>query len=107
MKLYKDEFTLEEYTQALLNINPDAMFIIEDEELTWDESICPCPNRNDIVVQAEIVRETKLANEYKRLRQIEYSKINQDELRFDDLMNGTTTWQDTILEIKEKYPKPS
>ena len=45
--------------------------------------------------------------EYSRLRQIEYSKLNQDEMRFDDSINGTTTWIDAILDIKAKYPKPT
>ena len=45
--------------------------------------------------------------EYQRLRKAEYDKLNQDEMRFDDLVNGTTTWQDAILTIKDKYPKPA
>jgi hypothetical protein len=28
-------------------------------------------------------------------------------MRFDDEINGTTTWIDTIKEIKERFPKPS
>jgi len=44
--------------------------------------------------------------EYQRLRKAEYTKLNQDELRFDDMMNGTETWKEAILTIKEKYPKP-
>lgn len=40
-------------------------------------------------------------------RKIEYSKLNQDEMRFDDEINGTTIWIDTIKEIKERFPKPS
>ncbi|MCG3651982.1 hypothetical protein L5F32_06820 [Aliarcobacter butzleri] len=39
-------------------------------------------------------------------RKSEYSKLNQDELRYDDQINGTTIWIDTIREIKEKFPKP-
>jgi len=44
--------------------------------------------------------------QYRRDRAKEYAKLNQDELRFDDMMNGTTTWKDAILAIKAKYPKP-
>ena len=47
------------------------------------------------------------ATEYQRLRKAEYDKLNQDELRFDDLINGTTAWQDAILVVKAKYPKPT
>ncbi|WP_294963817.1 hypothetical protein [Sulfurimonas sp.] len=47
------------------------------------------------------------ATKYQRDRQKEYSKLNQDELRFDDEVNGTTIWIDTIKSIKQKYPKPN
>ncbi len=47
------------------------------------------------------------ATQYQRDRATLYAKLNQDELRFDDLENGTTTWQDSINAIKEQYPKPT
>lgn len=60
---------------------------------------------------AEILAEvTRLQDEYDnlayaRLRKAEYAKLNQDEMRFDDLANGTTTWSDAILAIKAQFPK--
>ena len=42
---------------------------------------------------------------YARLRKAEYSKLNQDEMRYDDLTNNTTTWQDSISAIKVAIPK--
>ena len=45
------------------------------------------------------------ANEYKGLRKAKYDLLNQDELRFDDLENNTTTWVDAINAIKQEYPK--
>ena len=44
---------------------------------------------------------------YQELRRSEYNKLNQDEMRFDDLINDTTTWVDSIKAIKDKYPKGS
>jgi len=44
---------------------------------------------------------------YSRLRKAEYNKLNQDELRYDDLVNSTTTWQDSINAIKVAIPKGS
>jgi len=68
------------------------------------------PAPSDIVekIQNEFINVQKEYNdtEYQRLRKAEYAKLNQDEMRFDDEMNGTTTWIDAILEIKNKYPKP-
>jgi len=35
-----------------------------------------------------------------------YQELNQDEMRYDDQVNNTTTWIDAIKAIKAKYPKP-
>jgi hypothetical protein len=44
--------------------------------------------------------------DYKTLRQQEYPSLQeQQDMQYWDQLNGTTTWQDTITEIKEKYPK--
>jgi len=71
---------------------------------------------NGVLATSEQLSEIKIKaleieNEYNSLQWIRdrkkaYLELNQDELRFDDLMNGTTTWQDAILAIKAKYPKP-
>jgi len=42
---------------------------------------------------------------YKKKRKVEYDKLNQFEMQFDDQRDGTTTWVDTINGIKDKYPK--
>ena len=36
-----------------------------------------------------------------------YQELNQDEMRFDDQVNSTTTWVDAINAIKAAHPKPS
>ena len=46
------------------------------------------------------------AKQYSRDRRAEYDKLNQDEMRYDDMKNGTTTWVDAIDAIKAKYLKP-
>tara|TARA_B100000989_G_scaffold184568_1_gene138957 strand:- start:3032 stop:3397 length:366 start_codon:yes stop_codon:yes gene_type:complete len=46
------------------------------------------------------------AQQYQRDRKEEYDKLNQDEMRYDDMKNSTTTWIDAIDAIKAKYPKP-
>jgi len=46
-----------------------------------------------------------LSNAYSELRRAKYNQLNQDEMRFDDLVNSTTTWQDAIVAIKLEYPK--
>jgi len=39
-------------------------------------------------------------------RRKEYNLLNQDEMRYDDLKNSTTTWVDAIDAIKAAHPKP-
>ena len=43
---------------------------------------------------------------YTELRQTEYpSREAQLDMMYWDKVNGTTTWEDTIQAIKDKYPK--
>lgn len=53
-----------------------------------------------VVEEADVYEPT-----YSELRQLEYNKLNQFEMQYDDAINGTTTWIDAINAIKEKYPK--
>lgn len=59
-------------------------------------------------VDAEVIRLQAVydGQEYARKRKAKYDLLNQDEMRFDDLINSTTTWKDAILAIKSEFPKP-
>ncbi len=46
------------------------------------------------------------AKDYARKRKAKYDALNQDEMRFDDTKNSTTTWVDAIDAIKAAHPKP-
>jgi hypothetical protein len=46
------------------------------------------------------------ALEYSRLRKAKYDLLNQDEMRYDDMVNNSTTWRDGIAAIKTAHPKP-
>lgn len=62
-------------------------------------------NRSDDEL-AELFYNAKLEkclNDRKRA----YDKLNQFEMQFDDAINGTTTWKDAIVAIKEEFPKPT
>ena len=52
------------------------------------------------------LEDERAATQYSRDRKAEYDKLNQDEMRYDDMKNSTTTWVDAIDAIKAKYPKP-
>ena len=60
----------------------------------------------DTVEEARIQAEWE-SQEYSRKRKPEYDQLNQDEMRYDDLKNGTNTWEQAIDAIKAKYPKPT
>jgi len=46
------------------------------------------------------------AKVYARTRKAKYDLLNQDEMRYDDVKNSTTTWIDAIDAIKAAHPKP-
>ena len=63
---------------------------------------------NDTDLAALRVSQAQAAQDaltYAEKRKAEYDKLNQDEMRYDDLVNGTTTWQDAIAAIKTSIPK--
>tara|TARA_B110000091_G_scaffold179269_1_gene195403 strand:- start:52 stop:339 length:288 start_codon:yes stop_codon:yes gene_type:complete len=92
--------------QAIYNTHPSVVSILESTD-AYDE-------QGDSVVldmalvNAEVTRLQAAydAQAYSRLRKVEYNLLNQDEMRYDDLVNGTTTWQDAIAAIKLANPKP-
>jgi len=55
--------------------------------------------------QAEIKMLERAKTKYQRDRKQEYDKLPQFEMQFDDQRDGTTTWVDSINEIKSAYPK--
>ena len=56
---------------------------------------------------AEIEYQTAYdAQAYARTRKAKYDLLNQDEMRYDDVKNSTTTWVDAIDAIKAAHTKP-
>jgi hypothetical protein len=91
---------------AILSLRPAADFEMYGDVIKWNDSEQTEPTSDEIA--AEVLR---LENEYdnldwSRARKAKYDLLNQDEMRFDDLVNGTTTWVDAINAIKDAHPKP-
>ena len=59
-----------------------------------------------ITVEVNRLQAAYDALEYSRLRKAKYDLLNQDEMRYDDVKNSTTTWVDAIDAIKAAHPKP-
>jgi len=90
---------------ALQTLTPAAQWILRGDDLEWLDAEQTQPS--DAAIAAKIVELQAVYDslEYARLRKTEYLKLNQDEMRYDDLVNSTTTWQDAIAAIKLAIPK--
>ena len=92
---------------AILSLRPNAELVVRDNtEIEWLDTTQAQPT--DAEIQAEVLRlQTEYDSlAYARSRKQEYDKLNQWEMQFDDNRDGTSTWVDSILAIKDKFPKP-
>ena len=94
--------------QAILSLNPNAEFTCNGgiySGITWTNNPLYKPTEAEIAAEVTRLQAEYDALNYQRLRRSEYNKLNQDEMRYDDVKNSTTTWVDAIDAIKDKYPK--
>ena len=91
---------------ALQALTPAAQWVLRGDDLEWLDEVQTQPT--DASIASEVIRLQAAydAAAYARSRKVEYDKLNQDEMRFDDLVNSTTTWHDAIAAIKVAIPKP-
>jgi hypothetical protein len=93
--------------EAILRINPNAKVSVFDEDInqiTWLEGTPEIP-KADIQTKMNELQAEYDSQAYARNRKAEYDQLNQFEMIFDDDRDGTTTWVDTINEIKGRHPK--
>jgi len=64
------------------------------------------PSESDCTAGVAALQSTWDGQAYARTRKAKYNLLNQDEMRYDDLKNSTTTWVDAIDAIKVAHPKP-
>tara|TARA_R100000742_G_C4276016_1_gene96821 strand:- start:1477 stop:1785 length:309 start_codon:yes stop_codon:yes gene_type:complete len=88
---------------AILEINPDAKFIIRgDNPVEWLEGTTPI-SESDIDAK---VAEITTRDAHKEPRAKAYPSIqDQLDMQYHDEVNGTTTWKDAIKEVKDANPK--
>ncbi len=91
---------------AILNLRPNSSFSISGEKINWLDTESIQPSEEEILAEISRIDIQKKLTQYQRDRKAEYNKLNQDELRYNDLINGTNTWIEAIQEIKSKFPKP-
>jgi len=90
---------------AIQSLRPLAEWVLRGNELEWLDELQDEPTPE--AIDAEVIRLQAVYDslEYSRLRKAKYDLLNQDEMRYDDLMASTTTWQDAIAAIKLEFPK--
>ena len=89
MNLYSSVVTIKGTSDAK-DTNGNAV-VLDESAITVEE------NRLQAVYDSQL---------YARTRKAKYDLLNQDEMRYDDLVNNTTTWRDGIAAIKSAHPKP-
>ena len=95
-------------TDALYSLDSISSWSVRnDTEIHWSESN-EASQPTDAEITAEINRLQAVydAQDYARTRKAKYDLLNQDEMRYDDVKNSTTTWVDAIDAIKAAHPKP-
>jgi len=91
---------------ALQSLTPNAQWVLRGDELEWLDTEQTQPTTAQLLAEVMRLQAAYDALAYARSRKVEYDKLNQDEMRFDDLVNTTTTWHDAIAAIKVAIPKP-
>ena len=91
---------------ALLSLKPAAEWSLVDDVVNWLDSGQTEPTALELSNEVTRLQAAYDAKEYSRVRKAKYDLLNQDEMRFDDVTNSTTTWVDAINAIKTAHPKP-
>lgn len=92
---------------AVNSLAPGAKYMTNGDEITWMDDDIVQPTEEAIAAEVTRLQSEYDNKDWERNRVAAYSSLNQDEMRFDDQVNGTTTWVDAILAIKLAHPKSS
>jgi len=90
---------------ALQSLKPKAEWVLRGDELEWHDLVQTEPTQSEIDAEIIVLQAEYDSQEYARNRKAEYDQLVQFEMIFDDDRDGTTTWVDTINEIKGRHPK--
>ena len=91
---------------ALQSLKPNAEWVLRGDVLEWLDSEQTEPTALELSNEVTRLQAVYDSQAYARTRKAKYDLLNQDEMRFDDQANSTTTWVDTINAIKTAHPKP-
>lgn len=101
--------------RSIQKISPGAQFALNgdpenaeeyQENMQWLQD-GSAPTWDEVVAVSTTVEAKVTAEVYKSKRQVEYPTIvDQLDMQYHDLVEGTTTWKDFVEAVKNKYPKP-
>ena len=95
------------YHKAITNLTESTKFNLHEENvIEWYDTDLTQPTQAEVDAEVSRLQAAYDALEYSRLRKAKYDLLNQDEMRYDDMVNNTTTWRDGIAAIKAAHPKP-
>jgi hypothetical protein len=96
--------------EAIHSLKPNAQWSITNNNyagLEWLDEIQTKPTEAEINAELARLQADYDTKQYQRNRAVEYPSIQEQlDMQYWDSINGTTTWQDAIETIKNKYPKP-
>ena len=93
-------------TDALQSLKPGAEWVLRGDVLEWVDGSQTEPTALELSNEVTRLQGVYDGQAYARTRKAKYDLLNQDEMRFDDQANSTTTWVDAINAIKAAHPKP-
>jgi len=94
--------------KAIRSLVPNAQFSVNMQGIHWnteENGGVACPSEAEIDAEIIVQQAEYDSQAYARNRKAEYDQLVQFEMIFDDDRDGTTTWVDTINEIKGRHPK--
>jgi len=91
---------------ALQSLKPGAEWVLRGDVLEWLDGSQTEPTALELSNEVTRLQGVYDGQAYARTRKAKYDLLNQDEMRFDDQANSTTTWVDAINAIKAAHPKP-
>ena len=93
-------------TDALQSLKPNAEWVLRGDVVEWLDGSQTEPTALELSNEVTRLQGVYDGQAYARTRKAKYDLLNQDEMRYDDLVNNTTTWRDGIAAIKAAHPKP-
>ena len=91
---------------AIQSLRPNAQLVIRGDVIEWMDDNQTQPTDAEIATEVTRLQAVYDSQLYARTRKAKYDLLNQDEMRYDDVKNSTTTWVDAIDAIKAAHPKP-